>query len=376
MAKRWAKNVFMLVICLTTTHTFSAEITEGTLNKAAEDIMREHEKDYKSEPFLNDTEHMDSLKEAIKLALREKVYTTPGAESLGDIFDNTLGNPATENYLFIRMLFKYMVDEELNIDDAIKRLHDVIENRLDDIEKYAKTANIEKMLKKSSEEIAEKIRKISETHNVLPARNIFELVKSIEPSVKAPGEAINKILSKIPSTNQTLVQSKAGDTLTFLLNENKSGGKPAVINWRTTKQKAGLLQEYTPEIRESLQKNSQNEQHEQCLYSEKLNLQSLNGTSDAPRQPHASFKVDLISANAVTNATTDQEIRELVRMQGVIALITGHDVLIISMRGFDVSQKRLVEIGKIYNEELNNPLIQGKFKKVMFIKENATTQSK
>ena len=366
----------MLVICLANNHTFCAEINEETINKAAEDIMREHKQEYEGAKFLNDSEHMDSLKEAIKLALREKVYNTPGAESLGDIFDNTLGNPATENYLFIRMLFKYMVDEELNIDDAIKRLHDVIENRLDDIEKYAKTANIEQVFNKSSEEIAKKIREKHETHNVLPARNIFELVKSIEPSVKDSGEAINKIISKIPSTNQTLVQSKAGDTLTFLLNEHKSGSKPAVINWRTTKQKAGLLQEYIPEIQESLQKNSQNEQHEQCLYSEKLNLQSLNGTSGETKQSHSSFKVDLISANAVTNAATDQEIRELVRMQGVIALITGHDVLIISMRGFDVTQKRLVEIGKIYNEELNNPLIREKLKKVIFIKEAETTQSK
>ena len=356
--------------------SFCEAITEGSITRAAEYIMQKESKDYEGIPFLDTQESIDSLKEAIKLALREKVYTQPGAESLGDIFDNTLGNPATENYLFIRMLFKYMVDEELNVDDAIKRLHDVINNRLDDVETYAKTANVDEMFKKSSAEIAKKIRKINETRNVSPAKNIFELQKSIEPSVKNPEETIKKILGKIPSNKQTSVQSKSGDTLTFLLNEHKAGNKPVAINWRTAKQDAGLLHEYIPEIKESLTKTSKNEQHEPCVYSEKLNLYPSKDISAEKIKQNTPLKVDLISVNAVTNASTDQEIRELVRMQGVLALITGHDVLIISMRGFDVTQQRLVEIGKIYNEELNNPLIQGKFKKVIFIKGEETLGTK
>ncbi len=55
-------------------------------------------------------------------------------------------------------------------------------------------------------------------------------------------------------------------------------------------------------------------------------------------------------------------------MQGVMALLTGHDVLIVGMNGFNVSKDRLAQIGKIYNEELSNPLVKGKLKKVFFAK--------
>ena len=95
-------------------------------------------------------------------------------------------------------------------------------------------------------------------------------------------------------------------------------------------------------------------------------------TSETPDTPQA----DLISCRVIDNSSTDKAIRELVRMQGVIALLTGHDVLIVGMSGFNVSKEKLAKIGKIYNEELNNPLVKGKLKKVFFVKENTASSNK
>ena len=84
-------------------------------------------------------------------------------------------------------------------------------------------------------------------------------------------------------------------------------------------------------------------------------------------------QIDLISCNVIDESSTDQAIRELVRMQGVMALLTGHDVLIVEMIGFNVSKEKLAKIGTIYNDELNNPLVEGKLKKVFFVKEGGSS---
>ncbi len=428
-------------------------ITTRDIDRMANDMVSKLEYDYDKYPFLKDDGKKDSLKEAISLAIREKIRREANTEGLEDIIDDIIGRPETENYLVARMLFRYMVNENLNLDNAMERLREVLSDRLGDVETFAKVANAEAIIKRSSSDIVNELKKLNNSSSnteddknkeeklkeenksnekpentndnnevstddsgakveegdkkpselsetkaenadsvfpsrsdtstepstesagepkldeyVKPAQDIFEIIKTVTPSTTEPEEAINKTLGGIPSTNKTVVNSVQENTLELILKEKEAGNNPIAINWCDAQKNDNHLQKFIPKISESLAKLSESAKKNSCWYSEELYITSLKNSDGTISPREAPQKVELISCNTIENSSTDQAIRELVRMQGVMALLTGHDVLIVGMNGFNVSKDRLAQIGKIYNEELSNPLVKGKLKKVFFAK--------
>lgn len=427
-------------------------ITTRDIDRMANDMVSKLEYDYDKYPFLKDDGKKDSLKEAISLAIREKIRREANTEGLEDIIDDIIGRPETENYLVARMLFRYMVNENLNLDNAIERLREVLSDRLSDVETFAKIANAEAIIKRSSSDIVNDLKKLNNSSSnmegdkneekkleeqsklnekpentndndeiptgsaakveegdkktselsetkaenadsvfpsrsdtstepstesagepklneyVKPAQDIFEIIETITPSTTEPEEAINKTLGDIPSTDETAVNSVQENTLELILKEKEAGNNPIAINWCGAQKNDSHLQKFIPKISESLAKLSESAKKNSCWYSEELYITNLKNSDGTISPKEAPQKVELISCNTIEDSSTDQTIRELVRMQGVMALLTEHDVLIVGMNGFNVSKDRLAQIGKIYNEELSNPLVKGKLKKVFFAK--------
>ena len=402
----------------------NATITKQDMNRMAEDIVSKTKYDYNEYPFLKDDGYKDSLKEMIRLAIREKILNEDYIEEMEDIIDDTIGQPATENYLVARMLFRYMVNENLNLNNALERLREVLSKRLSDVETFAKIANVEAIIKRGSSDIVDELKKLdssssnmgddknkeeklekenksnekpenandnnegsindlskkieekdkklsefSETRaenvnsvfpsrsntstepntesasepkldeDAKPAQDIFEIMKTITPSITDSGKAINETLDSIPSTNKTVVNSVLRNTLDLILKEKEVGNNPIAINWCSAQKSDSHLQEFIPKLSESLVKLSESAKKNSCWYSEELyitNLKNSDGTVSPINTPQ---KVEIISCNAI-----------------------------VGMNGFNVSKDRLAQIGKIYNEELNNPLVKGKLKKVFFAK--------
>ena len=137
-----ALGIFNIINCEATEKLNNYKITEKDINKMTEKIVSDIEYDYEKYPFMEKEEYVNSLKETIRLALREKVINQDNAKSLLDIFDATFGHPETENYMIMRMIYKYMINENLNFADAKERLLEIIEKRLNNIYTFVKIATL------------------------------------------------------------------------------------------------------------------------------------------------------------------------------------------------------------------------------------------
>ena len=139
------------------------KITKEALDNLAEQLLQANDYDIIEPIDMAPTDYKNSLKEAIKLAIREKVYDKPGAEQLQDIFDNTIGDEATENYLMMRFLCKYMLRERYSLDEALEHLCELFGKRLEDVETFAKTIDVEELLERDSSDLLEALREVTPT---------------------------------------------------------------------------------------------------------------------------------------------------------------------------------------------------------------------
>ena len=342
------------------------QINAECIDKLASKLIENKEYSSENNPSLDPEQYKKSIKETIKMAMHEKIKNEKSLEHLRDIFDDTIGETSTENYLMARWLFRYMIDEKLSLTDAVKRLKDLIDSRISDVETFAKQANIENVINQETASLLNDLSVYAPEISITPAKDIFKLIKSIVPSTNEPSEAINIALSKVPSLNNTEVLSVRGNVIDYINQEKQIGSKPIAVNWRNSSDDGGHLSKYVPGVIESLKNADDMAKSSSYVYSENLDIVVDKSNSNATDQ-----QIDLITCKIVngSNFQNDQEIRELIRMQSVIAIVTGHDSLMIDMIGFNVSPERLAQIGKIYSEEINNPLVRGKLKKIFFIKE-------
>ena len=338
------------------------QINAECIDKLVSKLVENKEYSADNNPSLDPEQYKKSIKETIKMAIHEKIKNERSLEHLRDIFDDTIGETSTENYLMARWLFRYMIDEKLSLTDAVKRLKELIDSRISDVETFANQANIENVINQETSSLLNELSIYAPEISITPAKDIFELIKSIVPSANEPSEAINIALSKIPSSHNTEVLTVSGNVLDYINQEKQRGSKPIAINWRNSNDDCGHLSKYVPGVIESLKNADDMAKSSSYVYSEKLDIVADNSNVQ---------QADLITCRIIneTNFQNDQAIREIIRMQSVIAIVTGHDVLMIDMIGFNVSPERLAQIGKIYSEEINNPLVRGKLKKIFFIKE-------
>ena len=321
------------------------QINAECIDKLVSKLVENKEYSADNNPSLDPEQYKKSIKETIKMAIHEKIKNERSLEHLRDIFDDTIGETSTENYLMARWLFRYMIDEKLSLTDAVKRLKELIDSRISDVETFANQANIENVINQETSSLLNELSIYAPEISITPAKDIFELIKSIVPSANEPSEAINIALSKIPSSHNTEVLTVSGNVLDYNSNDD-----------------CGHLSKYVPGVIESLKNADDMAKSSSYVYSEKLDIVADNSNVQ---------QADLITCRIIneTNFQNDQAIREIIRMQSVIAIVTGHDVLMIDMIGFNVSPERLAQIGKIYSEEINNPLVRGKLKKIFFLKE-------
>lgn len=345
------------------------EITEQCLEKLAEQLIGETSYDTELSQFMGNADYKNAVMETIKSALREKVYTTTGAEKLGDIFDETIGSEDTENYLIIRFLCKYMLKQGDSLETAIQHLYKIFDQRIRTATTFAKSANIEKLLKMNTTELVEKLEALipdeplkSAKMATNGAKDIFEFIKMHIGNIEDYEKACDDLLTKMPVYGKTDILNTSGNTVNTIVSERLKGNAPVAINWRYSTANAGTLQTYVPGLLESLNNASTQAKKSACLLSKDL---KITVQKDGKETVHA---VDVISSNVNTTILADiKSMKEIARLQCLIAILSGHNSLVVDMTGLNLTSDRLEAISKIYAKESANPLIKGKLKNVLFI---------
>ena len=364
-----------------TLYSSEQKITKETLENLAEQLLRANNYDAIEPTDMNSTDYKNSLKEAIKLAIREKVYNAPGAEQLQDIFDNTIGDEATENYLVMRFLCKYMLRERYSLDEALEHLCELFGKRLEDVEMFAKKIDVEGLLGRNLSDLLEELREVTPTgpattddaseaktevtansyiETIDRAKDIFEFLKTKTGTDDDYVKACDELLKQMPAQYNTEVLDTSEDIVTKVAQETQQGNNPLVVNWRFPETEAGNLQEYIPALSDSLNKTSDEAQESFCLLSE--NLQAIND------EPEIISDIDLTSTNISNEILSNQKsLQVIARTQILMALLSKHDVLIIDLAGLNLPEEQSQNIRQIYTKELSNPIINGRLKKLLFV---------
>lgn len=352
-----------------TTQVVSKKITDESLDKLAEQLVTEHKYNTTEYPSLIREEYKHSIKAAIKAALRENASVASKSVELTDVFDNVIGNPEAENYLILRFLCKYMILKGTSVDDTIRSLRKMFEERIDDIEIFAKVANVEGLLTREPTELINKLLELTPNEPIEGAKDIFEFMAEQAGSVKNYEEVCSSLFGQIPRYDTTEMKNVTGDLLDVIVNEQQAENVPIAINWRTSDLNAGVFQKYVPELFDNLNNASNNakKSNKHLLSRNVTAVINKNGTG-------AKHDIDLITSHINNNfPLNDQSWIEMARMQSIFAVISKHDVLIIDISGLHIPQNEIDKIRNIYKNELANPLIKGKLKKVLFVISNSVT---
>ena len=357
------------------------KITKEGLDKLTEQLAKEQNYDTVKYPHMATNNYQNSIKEAIKLAIREKAYTAPGAEQLKDIFDDTIGNEETENYLILRFLCKYMQNQGNSLDLATQRLHELFNKRLQNVKIFAKVADIEHLLKQNSSELADKLRALTPaepavtatkpgaqtvatanatTATMEGAKDIFEFIKSKMGSEKDYGKICNALIQQMPVQAKTEILNISGDIINTVISEKQQGNTPLAVNWRFSVDDAGNLQKYISELSKSLNNASVQAKKSACLLSE-----NLSATKDGVATTSG---IDLLTTNISVKSLSDVKFMlGIARLQILMAVLSKHNVLIVDLAGLNLPKEQFAIISQIYATELTNPLIKGRMKKVLFV---------
>lgn len=361
------------------------KITKEALDNLAEKLLQANDYDIIEPIDMDPTDYKNSLKEAIKLAIREKVYDKPGAEQLQDIFDNTIGDEATENYLVMRFLCKYMLAKKgCSLDEAIQHLRELFDLRLEDVETFAKTIDVEELLERDSSDLLEALREVTPTgpattddaseaktevtanssiETIDSAKDIFEFLKTKMGTDDDYVKACDELLKQMPAQYNTEVLDTSEDIVTKVAQETQLRNNPLGVNWRFSETDAGNLQEYIPALSDSLKKTSDEAQESFCLLSE-----NLPATNDKPINDKPIYDIDLATTNISSDILSNQKSMQVIaRTQILMALLSKHDVLIIDLAGLNLPEGQYQNIRQIYIKELFNPIINGKLKKLLFV---------
>lgn len=352
-----------------TTQVVSKKITDESLDKLAEQLVTEHKYNTTEYPTLIQEEYKHSIKAAIKAALRENASVASKSVELTDVFDNVIGNPEAENYLILRFLCKYMILKGTSVDDTIRSLRKMFEERIDDIAIFAKVANVEGLLTREPTELINKLLELTPNEPIEGAKDIFEFMAEQAGSVKNYEEVCSSLFGQIPRYDTTEMKNVTGDLLDVIVNEQQAENVPIAINWRTSDLNAGVFQKYVPELFDNLNNASSNakKSNKHLLSRNVTAVINKNGTG-------AKHDIDLITSHINNNfPLNDQSWIEMARMQSIFAVISKHDVLIIDISGLNIPQNEIDKIRNIYKNELANPLIKGKLKKVLFVISNSVT---
>ena len=368
---------------VTTANSFAPQqkITKEGLDNLTEQLVKEKNYDTIKYPHMGTNSYKNSIKEAIKLAIREKAYNAPGAEQLKDIFDDTIGNEETENYLILRCLCKYMLNQGDSLEVAVQRLHELFSRRLQDVEIFAKVADIEQLLKLNSPELVEKLRALTpaqtattaEKSEVKPAsttnatvamidgaKDIFEFIKTKMGTEKDYGKTCNELIKQMPVQAKTEILNISGDIINTIAQEKQQGNTPLTVNWRFSGADAGNLHKYVPELPKSLNNATAQAKKSACLLSE--NLQATKDGSVAISG------IDLITTSISDKILADtRSMLGIARLQILMAVLSKHNVLIVDLAGLNVHKEQFAILSQIYAKELTNPLIKRKLKKVLFV---------
>ncbi len=358
-----------------------AKITKEGLDNLTEQLLKSKNYDTVKYPHMATTNYQNSVREAIKLAIREKTYNAPGAEQLKDIFDYTIGNEETENYLLLRFLCKYMLKQGCSLDVAVQYLHELFSRRLQDVEIFAKVADIEQLLKQNSSELVEQLRILtpaepattaekseatlavtsnSTAATIDGANDIFEFIKTKMGAEKDYGKTCNALIKQMPVQAKTEILNIQGDIINTIANEKRQGNNPLAVNWRFSVADAGNLQKYVPELSKSLNNASVQAKKSACLLSK--NLRAIKDGSAAI------VGIDLITTSISNQILSDiKSMLGIARLQILMAVLSKHDVLIVDLAGLNIPNEQLATICQIYAKELTSSLIKGKLKKVLFI---------
>lgn len=352
-----------------TTQVVSKKITGESLAKLAEQLITEHKYNTTEYPALTQDEYKYSIKAAMKAALRENAYVASKSVELKDIFDDVIGNPEKESYLILRFLCKYMISRHYNIEKAIQYLHEMFDERIDDIEIFAKVANVEGLLNQDSAELINKLRELTPDEPIEGAKDIFEFMTEQAGNVKNYEEVCSSLFGQIPRYDTTEMKKVTGDLLDVIVNEQEEGNAPIAINWRASDSDAGVFQKYVPELFDNLNNASSNaKKSNKHLLSRKVTaVIDKNGTE-------AEHDIDLITSHINNSLLLNHHLLiEMARMQIFFAAISKHDVLIIDISGMNIQPNEIDEIHNIYQKQLANPLVKGKLKKVLFVTSSSVT---
>ncbi len=358
------------------------KITKEGLDNLAEQLLKEKDyDDINQYPNMNLPNYKDSINETIKLAIREKTYNDPGAEELKDIFDDTIGDTETENYLMLRFLCKYMLETGDSIEVAIQKLSDIFDERLQNVAIFAKVADIEELLKTDKSELVKKLRELTPQGSATPdekleddsekvtedssvttidgAKNIFEFIKTKTGQEKDYIETCNELIKQIPPQTKTEVLQISGNIIDKIVSEKQQGNTPLAVNWRLSATDAGNFQKYAPELSKNLNNASVTAKESICLLSENLQA-TTNGTITSD--------IDLITTTINDKILSNQKsMLVIARLHILMAVLSKHDVLIVDLAGLNLPKEQFATISQIYTNELMNPLIKDRLKEVLFV---------